>query len=353
MGVDLVNRNILTYNSYYGDNANKRTGADGLGGLNDYYTEGESTISTITRTTLLAQKTVTDDNGSPTYGGDILTYNIAMTNAGIPVTGATYTDLIPANTSYVPGSLQTDRGTVNESGNPLMVNAGTMNTGDVVHISFKVKINANLASNVTISNTGIVTSEQTTIKLSGPTDNGTISGPTDIVAIPAPSAPVPAPTEPSATSVSTVVTSHGSSVATIASTGRNLPPAPVALPNFVVTRICVEMQDKSDNVQICLKNTTADEQSYTARLVVSGIKKYPKTMALSPGASSCTSWVVPKEEAGRYRVNLNDLLEMDAPTCATNAPGGPDRDMLIVIFGSIFILVGIAIIVALFRFKFR
>jgi hypothetical protein len=114
----------------------------------------------------------------------------------------------------------------------------------------------------------------------------------------------------------------------------------------------VETQDKSDNVQICLKNTTADAQSFTARLVVSGIKKYPKTMALAPGASSCTSWVVPKEEAGSYRVNVNEI-EMDAPSCATNAPEGPDRDMLIVIFGSIFIIVGVIIILALFRFKFR
>ncbi len=342
VGVAMVNRNVLTYNSYYGDNPEKRTGA---GGINDYRAESESTISTITRTTIHALKTVTDDNGGPVYAGDTLTYNIVMTNTGLPVTGATYTDLVPANTAYVPGSLQTDRGTVNESGNPLIVNVGTMNTGDVVHISFKVKINTDLATNVTISNTGMVTSEQTTLKLSGPSDNGTISGPTVIAAMPAPAAPAaPAP-------VNTGVTSHGS--ATTAAPGRSLPPAPpVALPNFVVTTICVESQDKSDNVQICLKNTTADEQSYTLRLVVSGIKKYPRTMALTPGATSCTNWVVPKEEAGKYRVNINEL-ELAAPACATSVPQGPDRDMLIVVFGLIFIIIGIVIIVAVIRFKFR
>lgn len=342
VGVDLINRNVLTYNSYYGDNPEKRTGA---GGINDYRSDSQSTISAITRTTIHALKTVTDDNGGPVYAGDTLTYNIVMTNTGIPVTGATYTDLVPVNTAYVPGSLQTDRGTVNESGNPLIVNVGTMNIGDVAHISFKVKINADLASNVTISNTGMVTSEQTTLKLSGPSDNGTISGPTDIAAMPAPAAPAaPAP-------VNTGVTSHGS--ATTAAPGRSLPPAPpVALPNFVVTTICVESQEKSDNVRICLKNTTTDEQSYTLRLVVSGIKKYPRNMALTPGATSCTNWVVPKEEAGKYGVNINEL-ELAAPACAISVPQDADRDMLIVIFGLIFIVIGIVVIIAVIRFKFR
>jgi uncharacterized repeat protein (TIGR01451 family)/fimbrial isopeptide formation D2 family protein len=340
-GSDLVNRNVLTYSSLSGVNPEKRTGVDGPTGLNNYYAAAEKTIRAITRTTIHGLKKVTDDNGAPAYAGDILTYHILLTNTGIPATGVVFTDLIPANTSYVPGTLATDRGTVMDSGNPLIVNVGVMNTGDKVHISFKIAIKADLDSSVVISNTGIINSNETSIKYSGPSGDGEPSGPTNINAQPKPQTPT-----------QTTVSSHGSSVATTA-TGRSLPPAPpVALPNFVVTKICVETQDKSDNVQICLKNTTADAQSFTARLVVSGIKKYPKTMALAPGASSCTSWVVPKEEAGSYRVNVNEI-EMDAPSCATNAPEGPDRDMLIVIFGSIFIIVGVIIILALFRFKFR
>jgi len=62
--------------------------------------------------------------------------------------------------------------------------------------------------------------------------------------------------------------------------------------------------------------------------------------------------VVPKEEAGKYRVNINGL-ELAAPACATSVPQGPDRDMLIVIFGLIFIVIGIVVIIAVIRFKFR
>jgi len=346
IGVDLVNRNILTYNSYYGDNPEKRTGA---GGINDYRSESESTISTITRTTIHALKTVTDDNGSPVYAGDTLTYNIVMTNTGIPVSGATYTDLIPANTSYVPGSLWTDRGTVNESGNPLIVNVGTMNTGDVVHISFKVRINADLASAVTISNIGIVTSEQTSIKSSGPSDNGTISGPTDIIAIPAPAPPPPPPYSPQAPApVYLGVTPHGSSVTTTTATGRALPPAPpIALPNFVVTKICVETQDKSDNVQVCLQNTTGESQDLVLKLLSAGVLKEPRKMTLSPHAKSCVSWSVPSGESASYRVNIGGLFEMDAPVCRTAAEPGPDRDTLIIIVGSLIILLAILVAVIL------
>lgn len=344
-GSDLVNRNVLTYSSLTGTNAEKRTGADGPAGLDNYYAVAERTIHTITRTTIHGLKTVIDDDGVPAYGGDILTFRILLTNTGIPATGVIFTDLVPTNTIYVPGSLSTDRGTVDDSGNPLSVNVGVMNPGDTVNISFKVAISADLPVPLVISNTGMINSGQTSIKLSGPSGDGEQSGPTTINAQPRPR------TEPRAT-----MPSHGSSVSTAATpavVGRSLPPAPpVALPNFAVTKICVETQDKSDNVQICLKNTTADEQSYTARLVVSGIKKYPKSMALSPGATSCTGWVVPKEEAGSYRVNINEL-EMDAPSCAIPAPGGPDRNTLIIIFGSIIILVGIVVIIAVFRSKFR
>ena len=344
VGIDLVNRNILTYSSYYGDNPEKRTGA---GGINDYRSESESTISTITRTTIHALKTVTDDNGSPVYAGDILTYSIVMINTGIPVTGATYTDMIPADTSYVNGSLSTDRGAVNESGNPLIVNVGIMNTGDVVHISFKVKINAELASNVTISNTGMVTSEQTTIKLSGPSDNGTVSGPTDITALPAPAAPV----APAALPLNPGTTSHSSSISTTTTTpatGRALPPAPpIALPNFVVTRICMETGDKSDNVQVCLQNTTGESQDLVLKLLSAGVLKEPRKITMSPHAESCVSWSVPSGESARYRVNMGGLFEMDAPVCRTAAEPGPDRDTLIIIVGSLIILLAILVAVIL------
>jgi uncharacterized repeat protein (TIGR01451 family)/fimbrial isopeptide formation D2 family protein len=338
-GVDMVNRNVLTYASLSGANVNKRTGADGPGGLNDYYTTAQRTIKPIVRTTIHALKTVIDDDGAPAYGGDTLTYNITLANTGIPASGVVFTDQVPANTAYVPGSLATDRGTVVDIGTPLVVNVGAMNTGDVVRIRFKVVIDPELQGTIVISNQGMLMSEQTSLKLSGPSGDGADSAPTVLPAQPRPKAIT---TQRSSSSVSTAA----SGVAPVTQA------PPVALPNFAVTKVCVEAQEDFDQVVVCLKNTTAGKQFYTARLVVSGVKKYPKTIALLPGASSCTAWMVPKAEAGSYRVNINEL-EMVAPACAVPAPSGSDRDALIVIFGSLFILVGVIVIVVIIRLKFK
>ena len=51
-------------------------------------------------------KTVADLNGGSTLPGDILEYTLTMTNTGNDIaTGVVLTDAIPANTTYVPGSL--------------------------------------------------------------------------------------------------------------------------------------------------------------------------------------------------------------------------------------------------------
>jgi uncharacterized repeat protein (TIGR01451 family) len=51
-------------------------------------------------------KSVSDLNGGSTLPGDILEYTLAMTNTGNDIaTGVVLTDAIPANTTYVPGSL--------------------------------------------------------------------------------------------------------------------------------------------------------------------------------------------------------------------------------------------------------
>lgn len=166
LGEPLVNEAVLTYTSLSGTDGNERTGTDGPSGPNDYYATGQREITPILRTTITADKTVTDDNGGQLLGGEILTYNITLTNTSSPVTSVIFSDPIPEHTSYISGSLQTDKGTVDDSGDPLVVNVGAMNQNEVVQITFKVRVNWDVVSGTIISNQGTVDSDQTTPNLS-------------------------------------------------------------------------------------------------------------------------------------------------------------------------------------------
>jgi fimbrial isopeptide formation D2 family protein/uncharacterized repeat protein (TIGR01451 family) len=176
LGVPLVNQAVLTYTSQPGTNQNERTGSDGAGGLNDYYATGQQIITPITRTTITADKTVTDDNGGQLIGGEVLTYNIVLINTSTADTNVVFSDPIPDHTSYIAGSLQTDKGTVNDSGDPLMVNVGPMDHNEVVHIAFKVLVDWDVVSGTVISNQGTVDSDLTTPNRSN-TVTITASGP--------------------------------------------------------------------------------------------------------------------------------------------------------------------------------
>ncbi len=102
-----------------------------------------------------------DSSGNITPG-DTLEYTVAITNNGPAVTNARFTDSVPAHTSYVPGTLNSTKGTADDSAAPdLVVDIGDLAEGESVTVTFRVTIDADTAEDTTISNQGIVDSDQT------------------------------------------------------------------------------------------------------------------------------------------------------------------------------------------------
>nr|WP_276611749.1 IPTL-CTERM sorting domain-containing protein [Thiorhodococcus mannitoliphagus] len=94
--------------------------------------------------------------------GDTLEYRVELTNQGAQTaTGVVFTDAIPANTSYVDGSLTSTQGSVDDSTDPLMVDIGELASAATVTITFEVTVNAATPTGTVISNQGVVDSDQT------------------------------------------------------------------------------------------------------------------------------------------------------------------------------------------------
>ncbi len=184
VGVPLTNTAQATWASTPGATGAPDSGRHGGGGLNDYRTSDTATVAPNAANQIEAVKTVAvaidaDASGSLTPG-DTLEYTIVLTNNGQAVSGAVFDDPIPANTTYVPGSVTATRGTA--GGPPVRVTLGVMPAGDVVTIRFRVTVNPGTPAGTVISNQGVVDSDQTVPE---PTDadgndaNG--DQPTDIV----------------------------------------------------------------------------------------------------------------------------------------------------------------------------
>lgn len=78
VGVPLVNTVNTTYTTRPGVDPNERTGADGVGGLNDYTSSGNAQVTPTAATTIDAQKTVVDLNGGTLLPGDVLAYTVTL-----------------------------------------------------------------------------------------------------------------------------------------------------------------------------------------------------------------------------------------------------------------------------------
>ena len=172
----LSNRAVAQWTGLDGPSAFERNGSDGIGGLNDYVTAPATT--TIGNLPLLyTQKTaqIFEDLGSPGIvdPGDVLRYTFVVSNLGaLPATGVVLTDNVPANTTYVAGSLRLngaslgpDNGvlpliaglSVRSSDNP---GAGIVTAGKTAVITFEARVNAGVPTGTLIVNQGIVTSAQ-------------------------------------------------------------------------------------------------------------------------------------------------------------------------------------------------
>ena len=184
VGTPLTNTIALTYKSLPGGTGAADSGRTGDGGLNDYLGGGNSSVTPNTLAFIDALKTVTDLNGGTLQPGEPLQYAITLRNTGgSGVTNVVFSDQAPAQTTYVPGSLATTQGAVNEAGAPtLTVAVGSLAPGASVTIHFHVTVNSGTPAGSVISNQGLVNSDQTVPE---PTDadgndaNG--DQPTDII----------------------------------------------------------------------------------------------------------------------------------------------------------------------------
>lgn len=132
-------------------------------------------------------KTVTDVNGGRVLPGDELEYELTVLNQGNDgATNVVLTDVLPPNTSFVPGSLSLtganagaktntagdDQAEYDSAGNRVVFRLGTGATaaagglllpGAESRVKFRVQINAGTAGGTVINNTGSVTYRQQTL----------------------------------------------------------------------------------------------------------------------------------------------------------------------------------------------
>ncbi len=190
VGAPLTNLVVGTYGSILdgnGDADSGRNGEDGSGGLNDYVLSASAEVTPNTDASLYPTKTVaqvTDDNGDSVLDpGERIEYTVVLNNtSGETLTNVLFTDTIPAQTTYVAGSLGTSSGTTDDSAAPtLEVSIPSIDPGSPVTVTFRVEVNAGVPAGTTISNQGSVDSDQT---VPTPTDADGVPGngaqPTDI-----------------------------------------------------------------------------------------------------------------------------------------------------------------------------
>ncbi len=165
VGTPLTNDAQLVWSSTPGATGaadDGRTGQDGVGGLNDYVAGTAAPVTPNAATLVEATKTVLDTNGGMLEPGDTLEYTVVLTSPITNVTGVVFQDPVPQNTTYVPGTLQSTAGTVDDSGAPLLrVAVGPMAQGAAVTITFRVTVNLGVAAGTIIVNQGVVDSNET------------------------------------------------------------------------------------------------------------------------------------------------------------------------------------------------
>ena len=110
---------------------------------------------------VFARKTANDLNGGLVQCGDTIEYSITISNIGGAIQGNNpgneFEDIIPENTTYVPGSISTTSGTIDyvEGENKIVWN-GEIPGESSVALEFQVTINEGLSLGYIISNQGTV-----------------------------------------------------------------------------------------------------------------------------------------------------------------------------------------------------
>lgn len=195
-GVALTNTLDLEWASLPGANGDPDDGRTGSGGVNDYTTGDTADVTPDTDAFIDASKTVvllSDLDGSGTVTpGDTLRYTVVLSNDVEAVTNVVFTDTLPSEVTYAPGTLASSQGLIDDSGAPtLSVDVGAMGVPSSVTINFSVTVNPGVPTGTVISNQGSVDSDQTVPEPTdedGEDENG--DQPTDVITggIPVPQA---------------------------------------------------------------------------------------------------------------------------------------------------------------------
>ncbi|MBE7554346.1 MAG: DUF11 domain-containing protein [Anaerolineales bacterium] len=109
------------------------------------------------------QKSSLDGNGGLLAPGDTLTYTIVVANNGTAnATGGLISDPLPANTSFVPGSIVLNPSGAGLFGSnpPTLASDLTITAGQRITLTYGVKVNSPLPDQTKIVNTASVTSSE-------------------------------------------------------------------------------------------------------------------------------------------------------------------------------------------------
>lgn len=112
---------------------------------------------------LSIQKSSLDGNGGLLAPGDTLTYTIVVANNGTAnATGGLISDPLPANTSFVPGSIVLNPSGAGLFGSnpPTLASDLTITAGQRITLTYGVKVNSPLPDQTKIVNTASVTSSE-------------------------------------------------------------------------------------------------------------------------------------------------------------------------------------------------
>jgi len=142
-------------------------------------TSNEGITDTDTVTTVVGSlpilnltKSSVDLNGAPLRPGDVLSYVIAVVNTGNAVaTNVTVSDAVPANTTYVPGSI--GGGDSNSAaGLPTLIwTINSLAPNAPVTLTFAVTIHLPLTNGLVLTNTAVVTSSEAPTPTQGTVTN--------------------------------------------------------------------------------------------------------------------------------------------------------------------------------------
>jgi uncharacterized repeat protein (TIGR01451 family) len=122
-------------------------------------TPGNNTGTATTTVQVMADLAITKtDSPDPVIAGNNITYTINLTNNG-PSDASTVSvsDAVPANTTFVSAMVISGSGWAVNTAGPIVFSKATVINGETATFQIIVKVNANVASGTTISNTASVT----------------------------------------------------------------------------------------------------------------------------------------------------------------------------------------------------